>query len=64
MNCPSCNTKLNVGFEMAQNQFVAWCGNGPCKSIKANDGAFGKSEHEAVSKLIKSLEEKPDWNEE
>ena len=62
MNCPACLKPLSVGFELAENQFVAWCGNGPCPSMEANEGAFGRSEEVAMQNLITKLNQEPDWN--
>lgn len=64
MKCPACNQPLHVGFEISHNEFVAWCGHGPCKSEKANNGAYGKTEEQAQQNLIKQLESKPDWSNE
>lgn len=64
MNCPACGKKILTGFEMAENEYVAWCGHGPCPSIKANVGAFGKTEQQAIDNLIAALEKKPDWSDE
>ncbi len=64
MKCPCCKTLLKTGFEMKDNHFVAWCGNGKCVSYKANEGATGKTADEAKQNLIKLLEAKPDWKNE
>jgi hypothetical protein len=61
MNCPCCNKPLHTGFDIKENSFVAWCGNGECKSYKANDGAFGKTKESALKNLVDKLNEKPDW---
>lgn len=63
MNCPACGKKLSTGFEMDRNEFVAWCAHGPCPSTKANDGATGKTEQQAMDNLIEILEKNPDWPE-
>jgi hypothetical protein len=64
MKCPCCGHPLNVGFDLNENRFIAWCGHGHCKSAKANNGEFGRTEEHAQTELIKKLEAKPDWKEE
>lgn len=62
MICPCCQHPLHVGFELAENAFIAWCGYGPCSSMKANDGAFGRSEEQAMLNLVSKLNKNPDWS--
>lgn len=62
MTCPCCGASLWVGFSLQENSFVAWCGNiKKCRSVKANDGEFGRTEEQAQLNLIAKLENKPDW---
>jgi hypothetical protein len=63
MNCPACGKKLSTGFEIREHEFIAWCGFGPCPSTKANNGASGKTESDALDNLIAILEKNPDWPE-
>lgn len=64
MNCPCCNRQLSFGFEISENAFIAWCGYGPCRSTKANAGAFGRTALEALNNLVAKLEKNPDWSDE
>lgn len=64
MNCPCCDNKLTVYAVVGTGEFAAYCGFGKCQSIKANVGAFGKTEAEAASNLVDLLEKDPDWKDE
>lgn len=64
MKCPACQSPLHVGFELSRNEFISWCGFGPCPSEKANKGEYGKTEEQAQLNLIKKLESNPDWSDE
>lgn len=63
MICPACGKPLHVGFELAENSFVAYCGYGPCPSTKANEGCFGRSEEQAMANLMCILRDNSDWEE-
>lgn len=64
MICPCCRNPLSVGFNLAEQKFIAWCGHGPCPSTRANDGAFGRTEEHAQLNLILALTENPEGDDE
>ena len=45
--CPVCKANMWLGDD--EKDVVLWCGSKTCKSIGANEGAYGKNESEAYA---------------
>lgn len=55
--CPVCKQPLLK--DKIDGQFEVWCGNGPCPSYTANNGAKGETEEEAFKQLTINIERDP-----
>jgi hypothetical protein len=47
--CPCCGVPLHVSPYL--NGYIAWCGNGTCRSESANEGTEGQTVEKAIEKL-------------